>query len=370
MAVGMTKDGADRAVQALVAGRAPVKLVDFAALRVLIVSDGRAGHEGQSLGLVQALGVADPEVFTLRPVWPTGLMARLSRLLPVAWRYAALPDAMQLDVVVGTGWQVSRVVRAMKRQNPNLFAVQMMRPSGKPKDYDVVVLPAHDVTGFGARRWQGASNVVRTLAAPNRITKALLDQEAARWQQRVRQVGAPRLAVLVGGATKRDGQRGGFDVKAATELGSELAKAAKAKGFGLLVSTSRRTGEAATRALQKALQDSGVPLVLWAPPGVLPEQDLGRDNPYHAFLGLAEAVVVTADSVSMVSEAATAGKPVHLWPMPGKLPKKFKILFDALAEQGRVRWWDGKLALRPAAAGLMDTLLAAGFVRSRLQKKQ
>jgi hypothetical protein len=44
-------------------------------------------------------------------------------------------------------------------------------------------------------------------------------------------------------------------------------------------------------------------------------------------------------------------------------------LFEALAEQGRVRWWDGKLGLRPAAAGLMDTLLAAGFVRSRLQKR-
>ena len=365
MAVGMTKDGADRAVQALVAGRAPIKPVDFAALRVLVISDGKPGHEGQSLGLVQALGVADPEVFTLRLVWPTGGLAWLSRLLPVTWRYAALPDARQLDVVVGTGWQVSRVVRAMKQQNPGLFAVQMMRPSGKPKDYDAVVLPAHDVTGFGARRWQRASNVVRTLAAPNRITKALLDQEAARWQQRVRQVGAPRLAVLVGGATKRDG----FDGKAAAALGDELAKLAKAKGLGLLVSTSRRTGEAATRALQKALQDSGVPLLMWAPPGVLPEQDFGRDNPYHAFLGLAEAVVVTADSVSMVSEAATAGKPVYLWPMPGRLPRKFKVLFEALAEQGRVRWWDGKLGLRPAAAGLMDTLLAAGFVRSRMQKR-
>lgn len=360
-----TKAMQDRAVQMLVAGRAPVKPVDVAALRLLIISDGRPGHESQSLGLVQALGVADPEIVTLRPVWPTGVMARLSRLLPVTWRYVALPDARQLDVVVGTGWQVSRVVRAMKRQNPGLFTVQMMRPSGRPKDYDVVVLPTHDLTGWGARRWQGAGNVVRTLAAPNRITKALLDQEAARWQQRVRQVGAPRLAVLVGGATKRDA----FDAKAAAMLGTELAKAAKAKGFGLMVSTSRRTGEAATRALQKALQESGVPLVFWAPPGVLPEQDLGRDNPYHAFLGLAEAVVVTADSVSMVSEAATAGKPVHLWPMPGKLPKKFKVLFDALAEQGRVRWWDGKLALRPAAAGLMDTLLAAGFVRSRLQKR-
>jgi uncharacterized protein len=360
-----TKVMPDRAAQALVTGRAPVKPVDVAALRVLIISDGRAGHESQSLGLVQALGVADPEIFTLRPVWPTGVWARLARLLPVAWQFAALPDARRLDVVVGTGWQVSRVVRAMKRQNPGLFAVQLMRPSGKPKDYDVVVLPTHDLTGWGARRWQGASNVVRTLAAPNRITKALLDQEAARWQQRVRQVGAPRLAVLVGGATKR----GGFDPKAAAMMGAELAKVAKAKGFGLLVSTSRRTGEAATRALQGALKESGVPLVFWAPPGVLPEQDFGRDNPYHAFLGLAEAVVVTADSVSMVSEAATAGKPVHLWPMPGKLPKKFKILFDALAEQGRVRWWDGKLALRTAAAGLMDTLLAAGFVRSRLQKR-
>ncbi len=36
-------------------------------------------------------------------------------------------------------------------------------------------------------------------------------------------------------------------------------------------------------------------------------------------LGLADAVIVTADSVSMVSEAAATGKPVHVVPLDGRL---------------------------------------------------
>ena len=35
------------------------------------------------------------------------------------------------------------------------------------------------------------------------------------------------------------------------------------------------------------------------------------DNPYFAYLALADALLVTADSVSMVSEAAATGKPVQ-----------------------------------------------------------
>src|SRR5262249_1170230 len=37
------------------------------------------------------------------------------------------------------------------------------------------------------------------------------------------------------------------------------------------------------------------------------------DNPYLAFLGLADAIIVTGDSISMLAEACATGKPVHIF---------------------------------------------------------
>jgi hypothetical protein len=38
-----------------------------------------------------------------------------------------------------------------------------------------------------------------------------------------------------------------------------------------------------------------------------------KENPYFAFLGLAESIVVTGDSMSMLTEACATRKPVHIF---------------------------------------------------------
>src|SRR3546814_3642619 len=44
---------------------------------------------------------------------------------------------------------------------------------------------------------------------------------------------------------------------------------------------------------------------------LFPYTTLFRSNPNFGILGLADHVIVTGDSVNMVSEAASTGKPVH-----------------------------------------------------------
>lgn len=326
---------------------------DIAESRLLIVSDGRTGSENQSLGVAETLGFRDPEVFTLHRVYTS----RWLGWLPVGMLFDNLhkleAQAARLDVVVGAGFQVSRVLRRLKSENPALFTVCLMRPSGNVRDYDVVAVPQHD-------NFKKADNVVVTLGAANRITKARLDSEADRWRKRLSAMPTPRIAVLIGGATKR----GGMKPEALCSLLGEVAKIAKKANAGLLVTASRRTGPEAIAAARAFLQSCGLPHYFWAPG----DPQNGRDNPYLAYLALADAVVVTSDSVSMVSEAATAGKPVYVWPI-GKVSAKFSALFDGLQKQGRLRFWDGKMALRPPAAGLMDTLMIAGFIRAKWNKR-
>ncbi|MBT5646243.1 MAG: hypothetical protein HOJ41_00140, partial [Rhodospirillaceae bacterium] len=70
--------------------------------------------------------------------------------------------------------------------------------------------------------------------------------------------------------------------------------------------------------------------------------DGSGDNPYFGLLGLADAIVVTADSVSMVSEACATGKPVHVIELDGG-SAKFARFHEALRRAGITRPFNGTL---------------------------
>ena len=70
--------------------------------------------------------------------------------------------------------------------------------------------------------------------------------------------------------------------------------------------------------------------------------DMTGDNPYFAYLAVADALLVTADSVSMVSEAAATGKPVHVIDLPGG-DAKFARFHQAMREAGITRPFAGRI---------------------------
>ena len=74
----------------------------------------------------------------------------------------------------------------------------------------------------------------------------------------------------------------------------------------MVLTPSRRTGEAGIALLRERL--GGLPAAIW---------DMTGDNPYYAYLAVADAFLVTANSVSMISEAAATGKPVHILELAG-----------------------------------------------------
>jgi mitochondrial fission protein ELM1 len=133
-------------------------------------------------------------------------------------------------------------------------------------------------------------------------TPVLLDDVRAR-------VGAPiegwkaqraRLwTVLVGG----DGAGYSYHPDEWQSLAQGLTRLASAHGAGLLLSTSRRTGNAAEGILKKGLQGDGVVSAVWY-----------SQEPANAlldYLAPAEVVFCTEDSRSMISDAIAAGKGVY-----------------------------------------------------------
>ena len=159
------------------------------------------------------------------------------------------------------------------------------------------------------------------------------------------------IAVLIGGNNR---------VYKMTEdrlatLADQLAALAR-RGFGLAITPSHRTGEDGARLLRERL--AGLPAVIW---------DGGGDNPYFGMLGLADAVIVTGDSVSMVSEAAATRKPVHIIELEGG-SRKFAQFHDAMREAGVTRPFRGEIETW-SYPPLDDTARAAAEIRRRLARR-
>jgi hypothetical protein len=93
---------------------------------------------------------------------------------------------------------------------------------------------------------------------------------------------------------------------------------------------------------------AGLPAEIWDGTG---------ENPYFTYLALADAFLVTADSVSMISEAAATGKPVHIFDLDGgnaKFARFHQIMRNAgitRAFAGRIEQWSYPVLDDTARAG-------------------
>ena len=191
---------------------------------------------------------------------------------------------------------------------------------GSARGLDLVVVPAHDERAEQA-------GVLRVAGAPHRITPARLAEAAGALAPRLQGLPRPYIACLIGGSNRhRRFTRGD-----ALELARQANALAREQGGSLLVTTSRRTGEACGAALARAI----------AAPRLLHQFAPGGDNPYLGLLGAADAVIVTADSASMCVEACGSGKPVFL----------FRPAAGASAKLARLhRWLEREGHLRPLGA--------------------
>ncbi|BCX89925.1 conserved hypothetical protein [Methylomarinovum tepidoasis] len=260
--------------------------------RVWLLCGHKAGDNAQLLALAQALGWPyEVKRLAYRPyellvgrfgATLAGIDRRRSDLLVPPWP----------DLVLTAGRRNEAVALWIQKQaGKPVRIVHVGRPWASLARFDLIVttpqyrLPARD------------NVLVNTLPLYD-LDRAVLRREAERWRPRL-QVPGPFVTVLLGG----DSGPYLFDTAAARQLARQVSQLAAAQRASLLVTTSARTSAEAVSAFEAAVT---VPMRL---------HRYGQgDNPYRAFLGLAEAVVVTGDSISMITEACASGRPVFLFP--------------------------------------------------------
>jgi mitochondrial fission protein ELM1 len=192
--------------------------------------------------------------------------------------------------------------------------------------FDLLVIPAHD-------RPEPAPNVMPVLGAPHRVSPMVLAQSELAWRERLGHLPHPRVALVLGGPVRRVG----MPAAAAHALGRDVAQLTIGLRGAVMATTSRRTGAEASDALAAGLAPSMHVLYRWGEPG---------ENPYMGFLATADAIVVTADSVSMISEACATKAPVYV-ALPDLAGRRHRAMVETLTQGGQVRPFVHSLAPWP-----------------------
>lgn len=286
----------------------------LAGLSAWIITDGKAGDENQCLGVAEALGVKAE----IRRVPRVGAFAWLAPWGPVDPRLRRRGGVLHGPLpalAIASGRRAVPALRACRRLGVP-FTAYLKDPRTGAGTADFLWVPDYD-------RLRGP-NVITTLTSPHRLSVERLAAARAAPDPRLAGLGHPRVAVLLGG----DSRHLRFTDAEAARLVAHLRRLASAGGR-LMITSSRRTPEGLRESARSLAEETGG--FFWDGTG---------ENPYLALLALADTIVVTSDSINMVSEAVATGMPVLLFELPGTPPRHARMI-AALKEAGAVAECNG-----------------------------
>ncbi|KAK4709198.1 hypothetical protein R3W88_030123 [Solanum pinnatisectum] len=387
--------------------------------RAVVIGNGFPASENQSIGLIQALGFSDKHT-RYRVTRPRGGVNEWLHWLPVslhkklyyiicqicgilfrrrARQLGTLPmenggnvglsSILEADVksivrmaretfekdgpllVVASGRDTISITSSIKRlASDNVFVVQIQHPRSRLDRFDLVITPKHDyysLTPQGKEqvpcflhKWitphePPDKHVVLTVGALHQVDFAALRAAAATWHEEFAPLPKPLLVVNIGGPTRY------------CRYGADLVKQLTASLHNVLgscgsirISFSRRTPEKHSKIVVKEL-------------GLDPKVHIwnGEEpNPHMGHLAWADVFVITADSVSMLSEACSTGKPVYVVGAE-RCTWKFTDFHKTLRERGLTRPFTGLEDMSESWSypPLNDTAVAASRVNEALAER-
>lgn len=298
---------------------------NFLDLNVWVLLDNRPGNDNQSIAVADALGIKYQKkkiIYNSLIKLPNGLLSK-RRLSFVNKIDSAKIKGPWPDIVIGAGRRLSLVSRYIKNKNKSTVVVQLMWPGTFAKEFDLIAVPKHD-------RPKKKKNIILTNGSPNLINPKTLKENEKYWGKRLPYFEKKKIALLVGGSSP--GHK--FDLKYAKDLALKVRKISEKYDAAILASTSRRTGKKITEVLRNVLPESTC-FFEWS--------EEKRKNPFIGFLAISDLIVVTGDSISMCSEACSAGKQVYIYAPKETVSNKHRRFHKALYKDKLARPFIGKI---------------------------
>lgn len=305
-------------------------------MNALILTDGKPGHENQSIALCRHLGFK----FELKTVsYPFKFAKALSYLFDRFGFYTKRifktsdlkPQTSEFDLILSTGsttFYPNKVI-ARKLRLPN---IAILNPNGYRPDYSAILVPAYD---HPPQKENIIELPLNLCAADDSFFTDAADNFATKHSQK-----KPAVGFIIGGPNA-------ISEIDSIQLKNELETLFRlTKGCERWVTTSRRTPEEVEEIIDAMPFDY--------------QLIHSRDsyNPIPAFIQLCDQLVVTSDSASMISECASFGSSSVeiLMNKQLKTPNKFEELIQGLEQQNAVHIFDGTLGNADQKIDLGPTL--------------
>lgn len=212
-----------------------------------------------------------------------------------------LNDDNYPDIIIFSGRRLAGLAIYLKKyiykkSKKIIKLISILNPNYSFKYFDFVVLPTHD------KVIKDKYNNILTFDGSlciNNLSEKQKDIEF--WTEKLEKYNKPFYSLMIGGNTRK----GELNTDNFIKILDLISNFVKQSNGTLLISTSRRTPQNCIDILTEKNIKCDYYLYKFGEVGVI--------NPYYAFIDLSDIVFLTADSISMIAEIATIGKPIYAY---------------------------------------------------------
>jgi hypothetical protein len=268
-------------------------------LKGILLTQGMHGMISQVEGLAKALDID----FTHHTVEPKNFWKVIPpKLTPISQSVYKKIDHDDFDVIISCGRKsVIPSIHLKKKANKKVFNIHIQDPKVDLKHFDFIVAPEHDAIE--------GQNVISTKGAIHYLTENEINENKDYLNSFIKKDDRKIWTLILGGPTKYYD----YSTKNMKHIFTMLYKLLKKHDFQLVVIPSMRTPINTIHYAKEFFGDNHTVIM-----------DVDK-KAYLSALAIAENIIVTCDSSSMISEAALTGKPIYVANiLPKKNDKRFQ----------------------------------------------
>ena len=282
-------------------------------LKALLLTEGMHGMISQVEGMAKALNTEYSHKI-VRLSFPWNLIP--PKFTPIS--QIVLKDKIYItnteipDLIISCGRKSVIPSIFLKRKNSKIFTIHIQDPKVSFKNFDAIVAPEHDnLKGDNIYNSKGAIHYITNLEI-NNARQYLADKIKS---EKI-------VSLILGGPNKYYS----FKSDQIINIFNKIKSIFVSDGYKVIIIPSMRTPKETIDLAIKEMGSYG---------HVVNKVD---KQAYLSAYALANYVIVTCDSTSMISEAATSGKPIFVAHMKAKKNNyRFKKFFELFKQMGITR---------------------------------
>ena len=285
----------------------------MAKLKALLLTEGMHGMISQVEGMAKALKVEYyHKIVGLNFQWTIipASVTPVSKIVLKDKSYLINNEVPDLIISCGRKSVIASIL--FKKKNPKIFTIHIQDPKVNSNNFDIIISPEHDnLKGNNVINSKGAIHYITELEISN--AKDYLSNKVKNQQI---------VSLILGGPNKYYK----FSNDQLIKIFDKIKFNFISRGYSTLVVPSARTPQKIIDLAIKEFKSDAYVI------------NSVNKQAYLSSLALATHIVVTCDSTSMISEAATSGKPVFVAHMkPKRNNYRFKKFFQLFKDMGVIR---------------------------------